>query len=316
MAYTNSPLVTYTKLSPNKNVNRKYPISRFTPHCIVGQWTAKKGCDYFYNVGVNDNPNDDCSANYVVGLDGKIGLSVEEKDRAWTSSSSDNDHRAITVEVASDTTAPYKVTDEAWNGLIELAVDVCQRNGKTKMIWLADKNKSLNYQPKDNEMLITVHRWFANKSCPGEYLYNRLGELADTVNKRLANNGVKNSNSTSNDIKAGDKVGLASNAVQFNGKTIPASYMNKEYIVKETSTSGRTVLTLNGVVMYAVDIKYLISKEPKVEQEFKEGHEPSDYAKEAWKKAMNKGVTDGTNPKNNITREQLMVILDRLGQLD
>lgn len=186
MEYTNSGLVSYKKLSKCKTVGRKYSISRFTPHVFVGQVTAKQGCDYFYNVGVNANEDDDCSANYVIGKAGDIGLSVDEKDRAWTSSNADNDHRAITVEIASDTKHPYKITDEAWNALVELAVDVCRRNNKTKMIWIPNKAKALAYNPADNEMLITVHRWFKNKACPGDYLYNRLGELADTVNKRLS----------------------------------------------------------------------------------------------------------------------------------
>jgi N-acetyl-anhydromuramyl-L-alanine amidase AmpD len=104
---SNSSLVTYTKLSPNHSGKRNHKIDTITIHCIVGQWTAKQGCDFFSSSSVQ------CSANYVVGKDGSIGLSVEEKNRAWTSSSSSNDNRAITIEVASDTTHPYAVTDAA-----------------------------------------------------------------------------------------------------------------------------------------------------------------------------------------------------------
>lgn len=180
MTFSNSGLVTYTRISKNRNINRMYPITRFTPHVIVGQWTAKKGVDYFAET------DRQCSANYVIGKDGAIGLSVEEKDRAWTSSNADNDHRAITVEIASDTVEPYKITDEAWDSLVELAVDVCKRYNKTKLLWLGDKDKTLKYKPQESELVITVHRWFANKACPGDYVYNRLGELADTVTKRLS----------------------------------------------------------------------------------------------------------------------------------
>lgn len=35
------------------------------------------------------------------------------------------------------------------------------------MIWFGDKNKTLNYSPKSDEMILTVHRWFANKFCLG-----------------------------------------------------------------------------------------------------------------------------------------------------
>lgn len=145
--------------------------------------TAKSGVDYFATT------SNKCSANYVVGYDGSIGLSVEEKDRSWCSSSSDNDKQAITIEVASTTSAPYLVTDTAYSALINLIVDICKRNGKNKLIWNSNKEEALAYKPASNELLITVHRWFANKACPGEYLYNRLSTIAETVNGKL--NGVQ-----------------------------------------------------------------------------------------------------------------------------
>ena len=175
MAYTNSPLVTYKRITNNKTSPRNHAIDTITIHCIVGQWTAKQGCDYFATT------DRECSANYVVGKDGSIGLSVEEKDRSWCSSSSSNDHRAITIEVASDTAHPYAVTDEAYNALIKLVADICKRNGIKKLLWKADK--SLIGQI--NKQNMTVHRWFANKSCPGEYLYSRHSDIAAKVNALL-----------------------------------------------------------------------------------------------------------------------------------
>jgi hypothetical protein len=175
MAYTNSPLVTYKRITNNKTSPRNHAIDTITIHCIVGQWTAKQGCDYFATT------DRECSANYVVGKDGSIGLSVEEKDRSWCSSSSSNDHRAITIEVASDTAHPYAVTDEAYNALIKLVADICKRNGIKKLLWKA--NKSLIGQVDKQNM--TVHRWFANKSCPGEYLYSRHSDIAAKVNALL-----------------------------------------------------------------------------------------------------------------------------------
>lgn len=180
MAYTNSPLATYTNISPNKTSPRTHTIDRITPHCIVGQWTAKQGCDYFAATGRN------ASCNYVVGKDGSIGLSVEEKDRSWCSSSASNDHRAVTIETASDTTHPYAITDAAYNALIDLCVDICKRNGKKKLLWFGDKDTTLNYSPASDEMVLTVHRWFANKACPGDYIYSRLGTIAETVTARLS----------------------------------------------------------------------------------------------------------------------------------
>ena len=172
---SNSSLVTYTKISPNKNSPRNHAIDTITIHCIVGQWTAQQGCDYFAQESVK------CSPNYVVGKDGSIGLSVDEGDRSWCSSSESNDNRAITIEVASDTKSPYAVTDQAYNALIDLLVDICKRNGIKELKWEA--KKSLVGQVDKQNM--TVHRWFASKSCPGDYLYERHGQIADAVNERL-----------------------------------------------------------------------------------------------------------------------------------
>ena len=175
MSYTNSPLVTYTRLSTKHSGQRNHAIDTITIHCFVGQVTAKRGCDYFAET------DRDCSANYVVGYDGTIGLCVEEKNRSWCSSSSSNDHRAITIEVASETEAPYTVTDKAYAALIDLVTDICQRNNIKELKWKADKSL-IGQVDKQN---MTVHRWFANKSCPGEYLYDRHSQIAAEVNKRL-----------------------------------------------------------------------------------------------------------------------------------
>lgn len=176
MAYTNSSLVTYTNITNHKTSPRKKAIDTITIHCIVGQWTAKQGCDYFATT------DRECSANYVVGKDGSIGLSVDEKDRSWCSSSAANDNRAITIEVASDTKSPYAVTDAAYNALIQLVADICKRNGIKKLVWSTEKDDRVNHK---NGCNMTVHRDFANKSCPGEYLYERHGEIAAKVNEIL-----------------------------------------------------------------------------------------------------------------------------------
>ena len=172
---SNSPLVSYINISKNRNSPRNHAIDTITIHCIVGQWTAKQGCDYFATT------DRECSANYVVGKDGDIGLSVPEADRSWCSSSRDNDNRAITIEVASDTAHPYAVTDAAYNALIELVADICRRNGIKKLLWRGDKSL-IGQVDKQN---MTVHRWFANKACPGDYLYERHSAIAEAVNAKL-----------------------------------------------------------------------------------------------------------------------------------
>ena len=101
---SNSTLATFKLISPNRNSPRQNSVERVTVHCVVGQVTAKRGCEVF------QPKSKQASCNYVVGYDGSIGLCVEEKDRSWCSSSASNDHRAITIEVASETYEPYAVT--------------------------------------------------------------------------------------------------------------------------------------------------------------------------------------------------------------
>ena len=176
---SNSGLVVYTKLSPNHSGQRTHSIDRITPHCVVGQLSCESICGCF------TSPEREASCNYGIGTDGRISLCVEEKNRSWCSSSNANDQRAVTIECSSDKTAPYAMTDAVYAALIDLCTDICKRNGKSKLLWFGDKNKTLAYEPKADEMIITVHRWFANKSCPGDWLYNRLGDLAAKVTSRL-----------------------------------------------------------------------------------------------------------------------------------
>ena len=179
MAYTNSSLVSYTKLSPNHSGQRTHSIDRITPHCVVGQLSAESICGCF------TSPSRQASCNYGIGTDGRISLCVEEKNRSWCSSSNANDQRAITIECASDMSEPYAMNDKVYASLISLCTDICRRNGKKKLLWFGDNNKALNYTPKSDEMVITVHRWFANKSCLGNWLYARLGDLAAKVTANL-----------------------------------------------------------------------------------------------------------------------------------
>lgn len=179
MAYTNSSMVAYTRLSPNHSGQRTHSIDRITPHCVVGQLTAESICGCF------TSPSRQASCNYGIGTDGKVSLCVEEKNRSWCSSSNANDQRAVTIECASDKTEPYAMNSRVYDSLIKLCTDICKRNGKRKLLWLGDRNKTLNYTPKSDEMVLTVHRWFANKSCPGGWLYARLGDLAAKVTAAL-----------------------------------------------------------------------------------------------------------------------------------
>lgn len=203
MGYTNSPLVVYTKLSPNHSGQRTHSIDRITPHCVVGQLSAESICGCFTSTSRQ------ASCNYGIGKDGRVSLCVEEKNRSWCSSSNANDQRAITIECASDLTAPYAMNSSVYDSLIKLCTDICQRNGKKKLLWLGDKNKTLNYALAADEMVLTVHRWFANKSCPGDWLYARLGDLAEKVTAALGGSSGLQASSLKNlsEAEAVTKIG-------------------------------------------------------------------------------------------------------------
>ena len=175
----NSPLVNITMLSPNHSGKRTHTIDRITPHCVVGQLTAEGIGGCFKSTAVAS------SCNYGIGKDGRVVLVVDEDKRSWCSSNKDNDQRAVTIECASDKVHPYAFNDIVYAKLVALCVDICKRNGKKKLLWFDDKEKTLAYQPKADEMVLTVHRWFKNKACPGEWMYSNMGELARSVTNAL-----------------------------------------------------------------------------------------------------------------------------------
>lgn len=220
MAYTNSSLVSYTKISPNRTPNRNHIIDTVTIHCVVGQCSVETLGSVFAD------SSREASSNYGVGYDGRIGMYVEEKDRSWCSSNASNDHRAITIEVASDTYHPYAVNDKAYNALIELLVDICKRNNIKQLKWKADKSL-IGQVDKQN---MTVHRWFDNKSCPGDYLYNRHGQIADAVNAKL---GVVEAPTASS-------VPTSNNNLEFKVGDIVNFTGNKHY-VSASATTGSNV---------------------------------------------------------------------------
>ena len=229
MAYTNSSLVSYTKLSPNHSGPRTHSIDRITPHCVVGQCSVETLGNIFLPTSRQ------ASSNYGIGSDGRVGMYVGEKNRSWCSSSNANDQRAVTIECASDTTEPYAFRDVVYQTLIKLCVDICKRNGKTKLLWLGDKAKTLNYSPKPDEMVLTVHRWFANKSCPGNWMYSRMGDLAKKVTAALGGDTkpakpVKPSAT----IKVGNLV-TVTGSTYYNGKSIPGWVKKLRWYVVEVS---------------------------------------------------------------------------------
>lgn len=190
---SNSSLVSYTRISPNRNTPRNHKIDTITIHCYVGQVSVESMGAWFGKSSAQ------ASCNYGIGSDGRIGMFVEEKDRSWCSSSSSNDNRAITIECASDRTDPYAINDKVYKSLIKLCADVCKRNGIKELKWRADKSL-IGQVDKQN---MTVHRWFKNKACPGEYIYSRLGKIASEVNTLLGVSGGSTSSSASSGSSSG-----------------------------------------------------------------------------------------------------------------
>jgi len=165
---SNSSLVNYTKISPNRNSPRNKAIDTITIHCMAGDISVES-CGNIFAPAARQ-----ASSNYGVDSNGRIGMYVEEKDRSWCTSSAANDNRAVTIEVASGSVHPYKVNDKAMDALIKLCADICKRNGIKELVWRNDKSNPGN---------MTVHRWFAAKACPGDYLMEKMGFIADEVNK-------------------------------------------------------------------------------------------------------------------------------------
>ena len=189
---SNSILVNYVKLSPNYSSRNGQQISRITPHHMSGNLSVETCGSVFSNGGR------EASSNYGIGSDGRVGMYVEEKNRAWTSSNRDNDQKAITIEVAnSKMGGNWPVSDKAYAKLIDLCVDICRRYGKTKLLYLGSRDKTLAYTPKSNEMVLTMHQWFASTDCPGPYLKSKFPDLAEHVTKRLS--GAASSISSSTD---------------------------------------------------------------------------------------------------------------------
>lgn len=245
---SNSPLVSYTKISPNKTSSRNHKIDTITIHCVVGQCSVETLGNIFYP------SSRQASSNYGVGVDGRIGMYCEEKDRSWCTSNAANDHRAITIEVASDTKEPYAVNAKAYAAMLDLVTDICKRNGIKKLVWSENKSDRVNHK---NGCNLTVHRDYANKSCPGTYLYERHGAIAAEVNKRLGaatdtNVGGKDADvpATTNDcpFAVGDAVDFVSTATKYHptGSGIPSwvktGYTHIVTAIDSPKGSGKAVI--------------------------------------------------------------------------
>ena len=173
---SNSELATLTMLSPNCRP-RTHAIDTVTIHhtAAAGVSAAAIGQSFLPEARK-------ASANYGIGVDGQIVLIVPEDKRAITSSSSANDNRAVTIEVANSAGGPdWPVSSASYTSLILLLTDVCRRNHIPELRWKNDP-KLIGQIDKQN---MTLHKWFVATACPGPWLTDRMGEIAAAVNARL-----------------------------------------------------------------------------------------------------------------------------------
>ena len=173
-----SSLATVVVESPNRSSPRMSKIDTITIHCMAGNLSVES-CGALFAKSSRK-----ASSNYGIGSDGRIACYVGEEDRSWCSCNRANDNRAITIEVANDGGAEtgWHISDKAYKALISLLVDICKRNHITKLVWSNNKSDRVNHK---NGCNMTVHRDFANKSCPGDYLYSLHSKIADEVNSLL-----------------------------------------------------------------------------------------------------------------------------------
>lgn len=247
---SNSPLICYTKISQNKTSPRNHAIDTISIHCMAGNLSVETCGNVFAR------SSRQASSNYGIGSDGRIALYVDEADRSWCSSNKANDHRAVTIEVANDGGAEtgWHVSDAAYKALIDLCVDICRRNDIEELKWQEDKSL-IGQIDKQN---MTVHRWFANKTCPGDYLYNLHGKIAAEVNARLHPNGREVFKSEADfgstpvkEIAVGSTVKLNQGAKTYDGKSLASFVYTNNHQVKEIK-GDRVVITYQGTVIAAV----------------------------------------------------------------
>lgn len=273
---SNSKLISHTNISPNSNNPRNHMIDKITIHHMAGNASIET-CGRIFA-----DPNRQASSNYGVGTDGRIALYVDEANRAWTSSNAENDHRAVTIEVANDGGDPdWHVSDKALQATIDLCVDICQRNGIKKLNFTGNKTGNL-----------TMHKWFAATGCPGPYLESKFPYIAAEVNKRLG--VVEKSDiiyrvqvgafqnkagaealctkikaagfsafvttsepSKTEAIKKGDTVMLKTGATTYTGGSLASFVYNRKHVVTELQ-GDRAVISFGGVVVAAVKVDDLV----------------------------------------------------------
>ena len=268
MEFTNSPLVIYSKITKNKS-NRKLDgktikaedLRYIAIHCTCSSskhQSCKNTVDWFYRIG--EDKSREASSNYVVGEDG-VALSVDEKYRAWTTGGNKSysggfygimtgriaDYYGITIETVSDMSHPYAITDKTEDNLVSLVSDICKRYNKKRFEYINDAEKTLKTEVPSDTFRLVLHKWTANKSCPGADIESRLPRIVERVNTLLSEN--KNPAETVPEVStrklmAGDLVKIKETAVYYynSNKKIPQWVKEQNWFVKSINTAGDRVV--------------------------------------------------------------------------
>lgn len=232
MAYTNSSLVNATYLSPNCYSGR-LKILGVIPHCYVG-YASMASCGSWFG-----NRNSNASCNYYIDAMGNVALIVPESKGAWTTSNYTVDMTHVTIECASDSKAPYSMTDATYKKLIQLTADIYKRNGIKECKWTESKanDQKAGYIP--------MHRNYKNKACPGDWLVARYksGDFCKRVNAIL--NGSSSTSTVSESVNI-------TYAVQVEGgKYYPAVKNLEDYAgVEKKKIIGFTAKVSRGSIKY------------------------------------------------------------------
>lgn len=319
---SNSALSCLRQISPFRNSPRGHRIDTITIHCVVGQMSAEGLCAHFQSAN--------CSCNYGIGADGRICTIVDEGDRSWCSSSPENDHRAVTIECASDGFYPYAINANVWGALVALCADICRRNGIGQLVWSTDKNVRVGHLDGCN---LTVHRDYASKSCPGDYIYSRLGQLAKEVNQRLGGTPAGPFKAYQGQVNAA--AGLNCRTSPVNGNVVKAypdgtvltitkeengwgycgegwvclGYLNKIASAKDPAAKEESIM----------DGKQFYKLFNEMRQQWQD-NDASPYSAEARDWAVGNGLVLGGSKEFNgmwqdlMTREQLVTVLYRFAK--
>lgn len=234
---SNSSLVCYTRLSPNCSSRNGRRICKITPHHMAGNLSVETCGSVFAPTARK------ASSNYGIGSDGRIALYVPESLRAWTSSSAANDCQAVTIEVANSSVGgDWPVSDKAYESLVALCVDICRRNGMTRLTWTGDASGTL-----------TNHDMFVSTNCCGPYLKRKMPELCEEVNRRLGNASYEPSSpSSESEPSTGVKEGTG-----FGGRYVCQA--NGCRVRCAPSLSGQVVAAYNKGQVAVLDDWYVIA---------------------------------------------------------